>query len=258
MAVAISVTTKGDVSHDAVELLDRHLRRLAEQMALPMLSASATLIHHRDPARERPVQASATIELNGHWERASVEASEEVEAVDLLDAKLRRIVTRYNERRQRKGRLHVPSEGGEGHWRHGDLPTRRAPWPELPDEERTIVERALYGPESRTVAEAEFDLEALGQTFTLFVDEGTGQDSLLCKNGDGSLELVQLDPPDDSGDTVVLEVAAAIEQLILTGHQLVLFRSAQTGRGSVVYHRRDGHYGLVQLGIGGGNAPALN
>lgn len=249
MTVAISVTTKGDVSHEAAVRLDRHLQRLADQIAIPVLSASATLVHHRDPARERPVQASATIDLNGHWERASVEASEEVEAVDLLDAKLRRIVTRYNERRQRKGRLHAPTEGGDGHWRHGDLPTRRSPWPDLPDDERTIVERALYGPESRTVAEAEFDLDALGQTFTLFVDEGTGHDSLLCRNGDGSLDLVQLDPPDSEGstDTVVLEVSKAIEQLVLTGHQLVLFRAAQTGRGAVVYHRSDGHYGLVQL-----------
>ncbi len=247
--VRISVKTKGGVSPEAADRLKATLRRLSDHLEIPILSASGSVVRHQDPARSRSVQASATVDLNGHWERASVEADEELEAIDLLDAKLRRIVRRYNERRQHKGRLHDPIEGGEGHWRHGDLPTRRAPWPELGDDERTIVERALHGPASRTMAEAAFDLDALGQDFTLFVDEVTGHDSILCRSEEGDLELVQLDHagPNADGTGVGLEVAEAIEQLIMTGNRLVFFRDRATERGAVVYHRNDGHHGLIRL-----------
>lgn len=245
--VTVSVTTKGGVDPATAARLEAHLRRLADQVDLPILSASGTIVRHHDPARQRPVLASATVDLNGHWERASVEADEEIESVDLLDAKVRRIVKRYNDRRQRKGRLHAPA--GEGHWRHGDQPAPRSPWQEIPDDERQIVQRALHGPVRRTIAEADFDLEVLGQFFTLFVDDATDLDSLLCRNDDGSLELIQLDQVDQSDPPVVrLEVSEAIEQLTHAGDQLVFFRDAQTGRGTVVYHRDDGHLGLIRLG----------
>ncbi|MGW7355186.1 sigma 54 modulation/S30EA ribosomal C-terminal domain-containing protein [Streptomyces sp. NPDC054802] len=40
-------------------------------------------------------------------------------------------------------------------------------------------------------------------------------------------------------------VDEAVQRLHLTGLPFVFFRDTGTGRGSVLYHRYDGHYGLI-------------
>jgi hypothetical protein len=42
-----------------------------------------------------------------------------------------------------------------------------------------------------------------------------------------------------------LAVSEAIERLELTGQPFVLFVDPDTERSTVVYHRYDGHYGLI-------------
>lgn len=243
-SITVAIRTQGNVGDAAGERLQGHLQRLTGQVAVPVRFASGTIVRSNHAANPAPVHVSATVDLDGHWVRAHVDGTEENEAIDLLDGKLRRLVRRYNEQRQHKGNLHRPVTGGDGHWRHGDLPTDRPPWYERPEEEREVVPRALRGPERRTVQEAAFDLERQGERFALFVDEVSGCDSVLSMGDDDEMELMQLDP---SEAMTTLEVAEAIEQLESGGAVFLFFADAATGRGAVVYHRSDGHYGLVRI-----------
>jgi hypothetical protein len=85
----------------------------------------------------------------------------------------------------------------------------------------------------------------------------TGQDSVLSRKTGGTLRLAKLHPT--SGGTASsdmqlsyshlpaprLSVLAAVEQLDLGGSLFVFFETNQTGRGNLLYHRRDGIYGLI-------------
>ena len=42
-----------------------------------------------------------------------------------------------------------------------------------------------------------------------------------------------------------LAVSGAIERLEALGHEFLFFVDTDTRRGSLIYHRYDGHYGLV-------------
>jgi hypothetical protein len=43
-----------------------------------------------------------------------------------------------------------------------------------------------------------------------------------------------------------LSLDEAVDRLTMTGWPFVFFRDTATDRGAVVYHRYDGHYGLIQ------------
>jgi len=43
-----------------------------------------------------------------------------------------------------------------------------------------------------------------------------------------------------------MSLRGAVERLDLTGERFVFFVDAQTLRGNVLYHRYDGHFGLVE------------
>ena len=42
-----------------------------------------------------------------------------------------------------------------------------------------------------------------------------------------------------------LTVSGAIARLEALGHELLFFVDTDTSRGSLIYHRYDGHYGLI-------------
>ena len=44
-----------------------------------------------------------------------------------------------------------------------------------------------------------------------------------------------------------LELKDAIERMNVDGERYVFFLNATSGRGNVIYHRFDGHYGLIAL-----------
>src|SRR4051812_6048655 len=51
-----------------------------------------------------------------------------------------------------------------------------------------------------------------------------------------------------------MTVEDAVMQLNLLGDELLVFTDARTGRTSVLYRRKDGNYGLIATGSGGGSA----
>ncbi len=96
----------------------------------------------------------------------------------------------------------------------------------------------------------------LDHDFHLFVEATSGLDSVVYRAGSG-LRLAQVDVvPDRLGPYTValtpsaqpapvLDVQEAVRRLLLTDLPFLFFLDADQGRGSVLYHRYDGHYGLI-------------
>ncbi|GAA4879345.1 hypothetical protein GCM10023235_69460 [Kitasatospora terrestris] len=92
------------------------------------------------------------------------------------------------------------------------------------------------------------DMEATGYDFHLFTDATTGQDSAVSRDpATGVHHPAAAGPAPDAGDHGAPELAVgqAVERLDLSGLPFVFFTAPATGRGNVLYHRYDGHYGLI-------------
>jgi hypothetical protein len=218
-----------------------------------VLLARARLTQYGDPALERPCVAQANLDVNGRQVRAQVAGPTMHEAVDALhDRLLERIERATGDWEAIRGGRPAASE-----WRRTSPPAQRAPYFPRPAEDRQIVRHKAFAVPRETAEEAAFDMEMLDYGFHLFTEEGSGVDSVLYRGGDGTLRLAMLEPrPDEveAGETPFttsphpapeLSIDQAIEHLELMGWPFVFFRDAATGRGSVLYHRYDGHYGLL-------------
>jgi len=153
----------------------------------------------------------------------------------------------------RRGTLPVPERG---EWRHQSIRADRPAYFPRPGATRAVIRRPGYAPYALTPEEAVAELDLLDYDFHLFTERSTGQDSVLYRVGD-RYRLAQARPkPDRLGPlppTVtlsehrapVLTLAEAIGRLEWLGQPFVFFLNPQTGRASLLYHRYDGHYGLV-------------
>ncbi|MET7383437.1 sigma 54 modulation/S30EA ribosomal C-terminal domain-containing protein [Streptomyces sp. NPDC005526] len=208
-----------------------------------------------NPALERPALAQVNVDVNGRQARAHVAATTLTEAVDRLqerlDQRLGRLERHWEARRGR-------TSAGEAHeWRHGDEPTQRPDHFPRPPEERRVVRHKSFSLDRETPDEAAFEMETMDYDFQLFTDLSSGEDSVLYRGGPTGYRLAAVGPPAASpGDAAVpltvselpaprLTVDEAKQRLDVTGFPFVFFSDATTGRGNVLYHRYDGHYGLI-------------
>ncbi|MFI6847769.1 sigma 54 modulation/S30EA ribosomal C-terminal domain-containing protein [Kitasatospora sp. NBC_00085] len=97
-----------------------------------------------------------------------------------------------------------------------------------------------------------FELEAMDYDFHLFTDATSGFDSVVRRGP--AAEGYRLTTGNPQAERVLpvstlgvprLAVADAVARLDLSGLPFVFFTDAATGRGYVLYHRYDGHYGLI-------------
>jgi len=125
-----------------------------------------------------------------------------------------------------------------------------------PLEERMVIRHKSYSLARQTPAEAVADLELLDYDFHLFTEKATGQDSVIYRTPDG-YRLAQAHPrpgqpgPVDASITnseqppprmTPDEAAARLEAL---GQLFLFFVNSATGRGNLIYHGYNGHYGLI-------------
>ncbi|MFD7845852.1 HPF/RaiA family ribosome-associated protein [Nocardia sp. NPDC059764] len=220
----------------------------------PVLTARVRLTGHRDPAAVNPIIAQANVNLNGRGVRVQVTAATTREAIDLLEARLKerfeRIARHWEDIR---GQRPAP---GPHEWRHDAPPRSPLPYFPRPVEQREVVRHKSFALADETCEEAAFDMEMMDYDFHLFVESGSGVDSVLY-HSDGGYRLAQLDPRPEAvtrGSVPVTispapapatTVEEAIERLELTGWPFVFFRDPDRNRGHVLYHRYDGHYGLL-------------
>lgn len=257
----LSVSTSGDIPAPVRARVEAKMAGLAEQVREPVLHAEVRLSAETNAVRERPAVAEATLVVNGTPIRAHVAASDLDAAVDLLEDRLRRRIVRHAERLHHEGkeRKRQAQRSHDDHeWRHGDLPTQRPEWYERAADEREVIRHKTFALQPLTVDEAAFDLDALAHDFYLFTELTSELEAVVAYGEDGQLAL-QL-PEGIDATTMLTETVTpvavappaphlrqedAVRRLEDGGERWVFFVDDDSGRGHVLYHRYDGHYGLI-------------
>lgn len=252
--VPVRVETHGRVPEEMRELAAAKAGSLLRFAPEPVLSARVTLTVSADPAVPRPAVAQVTVDLNGRTVRAQAAGETMRAAIEHMAARLRvRLGRSARNWAARRGTLPVPEPG---EWRHQSIPAHRPGYFPRPAAARAVIGRPGYAPRSLTPEEAVAELDLLDYDFHLFTERSTGQDSVLYRVGD-RYRLAQARPePDRLGPlsaaitlsehrAPVLTLAEAIGRLEWLGQPFVFFVNPETGRASLLYHRYDGHYGLV-------------
>lgn len=254
-APEIQVETQGQMPPGAIEYAREKIRALIGRTRSPVLFARVKLTHMANPAMERPALAQANVDVNGRPARAHVAARTVTEAVDLLQDRLAARLERLEEHWEAR-RGHGPAPGPH-EWRHGSEPGHRPDYFPRPAEERQVVRHKSFSLARESPDEAAFEMEMMDYGFHLFTDVGTGEDSVLYRSGPTDYRIAQVHPhPHLVGPVAVpltvsdvpasrMNVAEAKQRLDMTGLPFVFFADDTTGRGDVLYHRYDGHYGLI-------------
>jgi ribosomal subunit interface protein len=250
----VQVTVRGGEVPQAVrDYAAEKVGHVATYSHQPVLYAHVVMELVGDPARQRPALGEATLDVNGTPLRAHVAAASLWEAVDMLDARLRRQLTQLEDRlRTRTHRVAVPGEPG---WRHGDLPAARPEYFPRPVEDRMVIKRKTFALEPATPEQAVSDMELVGHDFYLFTDLATGQDAVVYVLPDGGYGLRVADGSAPETDAVPLTVVPgpaadmtegqAVTHLDLGGDPFVFYVDTRTARGRVLYRRYDGNSGLI-------------
>ena len=253
-AIHVDVTVQGQPVgiEDYIQEKIGGLSRLAHQ---PVLHARVRVSRHADPAVARPVIAQGNLDLNGRLVRAQVEGESAREAVDRLEERLRRRLERIAERRE--GKRGNASQANPHEWRHQSEPTHRLSYFPRPADQRRIIRRKSFTLGTRTVDEAAQEMELLDYDFHLFTEKGTKQASVLYRTEPARYRLAQVKPlpaevaPYELPLTISpqpaprLTLERAKERLSLLGLPFLFFVDVDQGRAAVLYHRYDGHYGLI-------------
>ncbi|WP_327418224.1 HPF/RaiA family ribosome-associated protein [Streptomyces sp. NBC_01233] len=252
--VDVQVRNRGQVPEGADVYAQEKILVVIGHVREPVPAVRVTLTQAVNTSANRPATAQAVVDVNGRMIRAHVTASTMFEAVDLLQERL-------------AARLARPRRYG-AYGLHGNGPRTRTWWDgtghdhrphrhHLPAEERRIVRHKSFSLVHQTPEDAVIDLEAMDHDFWLFTDLASGRDSVVYRDvRTGRHRMASLGPlgrerdvdglPDMSTVPVpTSSVAEAVSRLQLTGLPFVFFNDTATGRGGVLYHRYDGHYGLI-------------
>lgn len=254
--VPVKTEVVGDRHPGIEEYAQKRVRAALRAVHRPVLHVRVRITHHEDPAVARPVVAQAEVDVNGRLVLARATGTTGLEAVDLLHDRLRR---RLERDRSRSGGTWEDRRGdrspstGHGERRHGVVPPARR---SASDAERVVVPHWSVTPRPCGLDEAVFDMDAMGYDFHLFTEEGSGQDSVVYTDPSG-YRLAQVEPrPDELAPHVtpvrvsthpapLLGVTEAVGRMELWERPFLFFLDADRGRGALLHHRHDGHYGLV-------------
>lgn len=252
----IDFVIRGNVTRAARDRAIQVVRDLAAKSPRPVSFARVKLLEIPSRAPIEDQMAQATLDVSGTMVRAQVAAGGMIDAINLLGSRLERRLRALSERREATSIR--PATAGPGTWRSGDLPSSRPEYFPRPPSEREIVRRKTWAGDRISITDALFDLYALDHRFFLFTDEVDGVDSIVYEaDGDVKLQRVTGDAPPES-EVVLLPLDVvhapapamrsddAVRRLDAGDEPFVFYRDAATGRGSVLYRRYDGHYGLIE------------
>ncbi|MFC8722281.1 sigma 54 modulation/S30EA ribosomal C-terminal domain-containing protein [Kitasatospora sp. NPDC057198] len=246
----VLVETRGAVPADAPRYAREKVGAVLERLEEPVLAVRVRLVQEANRSVRRPSLAQVVVDLNGRPVRAHVAAATMREAVDLVQDRLASRLARLRHHRQHaREPLGHPVGGGGEH-----RPERRV----RPPEERRVVRHKSYGLARCAPLAAVCELEAMDYDFHLFTDADSGRESVVYRGTAGGYRLASAGalPAPVPGlvasrlGVPVLTAERARERLDLSGLPFVFFTDAATGRGHVLYHRYDGHYGLITPAAG--------
>lgn len=241
----IAVHTSGEVFDDAREYVQRRITSVVRRVAGDVDAVRVRLTRFRQSSAARPALVQVNLTVDGRLVRAQAAAAFFREAAVLLRTRVRDQVTRL-------ARPGLPRPWPEAYRRHTQRPSVA-----VPSAQRTIVRDKRYPLSCCRPDEAALTMDVMDYDFHLFVDADTGQDSLAYRIGPTGYRLARLRslrpqaPPVSMPWTInvhdvpQLTPAQAVERLDATELPFRFFQDTATGRGSVVYHRYDGHYGLL-------------
>lgn len=244
----VEVTLRDNVGSFAGDYARRKVTAALSVARGPVLFVHVVLDHHHDPALHLRASAEVTAQVDGHVLRARTAAPTMREAVDALDERLRHRLVRLQGRERTRHRW--SGVAGRHEWRHGDLPRLAVPYFPRPAETREVRKFKAFAGTPLTVAEATYQLELLDHDFFLFRDAATGGPALVHRQPEGGYAVrggapdapVHHGPPPAS-----LTDEQARARLEAEGAPYVFYVVPSTGEGRVLYHRYDGHYGLITL-----------
>lgn len=253
--IDVDVTTHGELP-GAAEYARTKIGELGRLTHRPVLYARVRLTKHGDPAVQRPVVAQANLDVDGQPIRAQVQGVTAREAVDLLEARLRRRLERSAEHWEaRRGKF--PSADPH-QWRHESEPTHRPGYFPRPADERSILRRKSFTMAPCSVDDAAREMDLLDYDFHLFTEKATDSAGVLYRGGTTGYRLALVTPvsadelaPSELPLTISSQPAPcitteqAVERLGFLGLPFLFFIDAAEGRAGVLYHRYDGHYGLI-------------
>jgi len=250
----VQVNVSGDVPSGTAEYAQAKIATAAGHVREPVLQARARITVLPNPAARRPVIAEANLDINGTPIRAQVDAPTAREAVDLLEARLRRRLDRLAQRRatKRSTPANDPSQ-----WRQEAAHTNQPAYFSREPDERQIILHKSFSSAPATIDDATFEMDAMGYDFHLFTEAGSGQDSVIYRAGPTGLRVAQVNPAPaqlnsfsvpatiSTQPAPLLSVDEAADQLDLKGLPFLFYLDAEHARGCVLYRRYDGHYGLI-------------
>lgn len=249
----VQVQVVGDNTPDIADYAERRLREVFEDTGLPVLHARIRITRHANPARERPVVAQANLDVNGRLVRAQLRATTAREAVDGLRDRLRRRLQRVLQRSTVTRADWVQPAGTEEQEGRpeDDLVS-------LPSEKQEIVRRKTVTPLRYSLDDAAAYMEDMDYDFHLFIEAGSGQESVLYRSDPTGYRLAQVNPQPQSGleaHTLPVTVSdhpaprlserEAADRMGVWAQPFLFFRNKDNDRGEVLYRRHDGHYGLI-------------
>jgi ribosome-associated translation inhibitor RaiA len=232
-------------------LAAERIRSLLNAVPEPILFTRITLTMAADPAVQRPALAEVNVEMNGRLIRAQAPGQTMCEAIE-------RVCDRLRIRLERAAALRGAQPGPRpGEWRHQSVPAPRLPYYPGPPATRAVMRRTSYTVAPLTADEAVADAEMLGYEFHLFTEKSTGEDAVVYRIRDG-YRLALAHPRSDRLGPVApsitvskspvprLSVIEATAELEAVRQRFLFFVNPETGRGNLIYHRYDGHYGLIE------------
>lgn len=204
----------------------------------PVARVHVRVLRHGDPAREKPITAHVNVDLDGRPVQAHAASETARGVVDVLVLRLRHQLERFD--------------------RHRDHRRSEPPMvQESADPEPEIVRHATSSPVPCSVDAAVSEMDDMGLEFHLFVEIATGKDALVYRDGPTGLRLTRSEggaTPAGSSSLAItvspqpaplLDTGEAIERLRLTGLPFLFYLDGDHQRATVLYHRDDGNYGLV-------------
>jgi hypothetical protein len=254
-ALQVETETRGAVPQGAVKFAVDRVSSLLRMASEPVLFTRVKLTMAADPAVQRPAVAQVNIDLNGRLIRAQAAGVTVREAVEHACGRLRI-------RLERAARNWAAIRGSQpvmqpGEWRHHSFPSAPLPYFPRPPQERVVMRRKSYALAHKTLDEAVAEAELLDYDFHLFTEKSTGEDSVVYRVGDGfrlalahrrARRLGPLGPSITVSKIPAprLSVPEASTRLEAAGQPFLFFVNSETGRGNLIYHRYDGHYGLIE------------
>lgn len=238
----IVVETRGEVIDSAREYVQGQVAAFARRLPESFAQARLKLTAFTRPSASVPALVQANLTVAGTPVRAQVSAPFFPEAAKLLRQRLREQVARLGGAN--------PAQSWRG-------PTARW-WSAQPSGPR-IVRHKDYPLARCHPGEAALTMDVMDYDFHLFVDDETGEDSIVFRVGPTGYRLARprsLAPPSAPVDVpltinvypVPSETVESASNWLTTCTDLPFrfFTDTETGRGTVLYRRYDGDYGLLR------------